>query len=235
MENYIDALSHHGIQGMKWGIWNEETRSRYLGRGSSRSIQKSLNSLEKQSAKEKAQYMSKKISSENARNKSKRAKTDLKYKKAARYADKADRLLKESETHLKNSKAITSSQTKIMESAVLSGKDIAVKQKLIDGRSFSEKLISEGLAGIPSAALATAAIATGVGTYSIAPGIAAGLVSSEVFDYARAKKYYEKGKEFVGYFDGIPYNQTPKTIAGYKYKVRQSPNKTGTATFVIHV
>ena len=26
-------LSHHGIKGMKWGVWNDETRARRLGRG----------------------------------------------------------------------------------------------------------------------------------------------------------------------------------------------------------
>ena len=25
------TLSHHGVDGMKWGVWNEETRQRYKG------------------------------------------------------------------------------------------------------------------------------------------------------------------------------------------------------------
>lgn len=31
MENYTDFLYHHGVQGMKWGVWNDETRARRLG------------------------------------------------------------------------------------------------------------------------------------------------------------------------------------------------------------
>lgn len=28
---YGDVLEHHGTKGQKWGVWNEETRARYLG------------------------------------------------------------------------------------------------------------------------------------------------------------------------------------------------------------
>lgn len=32
-EDLDDVLSHHGIKGMKWGVWNAETRAKYLGSG----------------------------------------------------------------------------------------------------------------------------------------------------------------------------------------------------------
>lgn len=28
---YKDELYHHGVKGMRWGVWNEETKQRYLG------------------------------------------------------------------------------------------------------------------------------------------------------------------------------------------------------------
>ena len=28
---YGGSLTHHGIQGMKWGVWNEDTKARYTG------------------------------------------------------------------------------------------------------------------------------------------------------------------------------------------------------------
>ncbi|MBR3321999.1 MAG: hypothetical protein IKG04_08890 [Exiguobacterium sp.] len=38
-------LAHHGVKGMKWGVWNSETSSRYRD-GSSRSNQRYLNKLD---------------------------------------------------------------------------------------------------------------------------------------------------------------------------------------------
>lgn len=32
--NPATTLKQHGVLGMKWGVWNEETRSRYMGGGS---------------------------------------------------------------------------------------------------------------------------------------------------------------------------------------------------------
>lgn len=32
--NPYTTLQQHGIMGMKWGVWNEETRARYMGTGS---------------------------------------------------------------------------------------------------------------------------------------------------------------------------------------------------------
>ena len=27
----MNELFHHGVKGMKWGVWNEQTRARYSG------------------------------------------------------------------------------------------------------------------------------------------------------------------------------------------------------------
>ena len=36
MDNKTCYLSHHGIMGMKWGVWNDETRARRTGSGKRR-------------------------------------------------------------------------------------------------------------------------------------------------------------------------------------------------------
>ena len=47
------SLEHHGIQGMKWGIWNAETRARYVGvpRRAGKALQKKLSSASDSVAK----------------------------------------------------------------------------------------------------------------------------------------------------------------------------------------
>lgn len=47
MENYRDELYHHGVQGMKWGVWNEETRARRTGRRHERATQQFRKKLKK--------------------------------------------------------------------------------------------------------------------------------------------------------------------------------------------
>lgn len=51
--NYIvirtsdDHLEHHGILGMRWGVWNDETRARYTGEGKMRTDIESDSSVTK--------------------------------------------------------------------------------------------------------------------------------------------------------------------------------------------
>lgn len=42
-------LEHHGIKGMKWGVWNEETRTRYTSGPGHRSITKANKKVDKSS------------------------------------------------------------------------------------------------------------------------------------------------------------------------------------------
>lgn len=50
-----EALIHYGVRGMKWGIWNSETRAKYQG-GTSKEAKKYLKGYDKyQKAKSKAE------------------------------------------------------------------------------------------------------------------------------------------------------------------------------------
>lgn len=53
LEDGEASLEHHGVQGMKWGIWNAETRARYVGvpRRAGKALQKKLSSASESVAK----------------------------------------------------------------------------------------------------------------------------------------------------------------------------------------
>lgn len=52
-EDGSEALAHYGIKGMKWGVWNEETKARY---GESKSVAKSRKRYEKALAQRNRKY-----------------------------------------------------------------------------------------------------------------------------------------------------------------------------------
>lgn len=47
METYKDFIMHVGVKGMKWGVWNEETRGKYLGFGAKRAHKSAVRKAEK--------------------------------------------------------------------------------------------------------------------------------------------------------------------------------------------
>ena len=90
-EDGSDAyLSHHGIKGMKWGVWNEETKARHTGGKfkQKRDLEKAANQQYKKDVqKAKEEYKKAKASSKGIKNRSKHvseynsALFDAKYKR----------------------------------------------------------------------------------------------------------------------------------------------------------
>lgn len=95
-------LEHHGTKGMKWGVWNEETRSKYQGgdssyKGAKKTI-RALNALDKRRAVEFGKgYDARKTSDRYAKKAAKATfkgnalKAGKMQLKAEKYADVADK------------------------------------------------------------------------------------------------------------------------------------------------
>lgn len=71
-EDGSDAyLSHHGVKGMKWGVWNEETKARHTGGKfkQKRDLEKAANQQYKKDVqKAKEEYKKAKASSKGIKN-----------------------------------------------------------------------------------------------------------------------------------------------------------------------
>lgn len=80
-------LEHHGVKGMKWGVWNAETRAKYIG-GSGRKLSKGVKQRSSSASDAVARFAKKKLSElKSSHDEKKKAKAD---ERAAKKQNKQD-------------------------------------------------------------------------------------------------------------------------------------------------
>lgn len=80
-------LAHHGVKGMKWGVWNAETRAKYIG-GSGRKLSKGVKQRSSSASDAVARFAKKKLSElKSSHDEKKKAKAD---ERAAKKKNKQD-------------------------------------------------------------------------------------------------------------------------------------------------
>ena len=193
METYRDSIIHSGVKGMKWGVWNEETRRRRTG-GSPRKFQRELNKMDKQYAKEAAKQMQYTAKANKYLQKGliQRAKGNT--QKADSFLKKFNENANKANDSYNVGKELDKKSWQKMIEAGEAGNLVRTQQVFRDGRSTTQKLLTGGALGT-----------------LVAGGVYLSKYSKDGQRFVAELK------------NGNVVNQTPMTVLGVKYKVKKNP------------
>ena len=148
-EDGSEAIAHYGIQGMKWGVWNSETASRYRGGDSSykgaKKTVRQLNRLDKRRAIEtgKAYDMSNKLV------KIQSAETAARYKgnesRLEKLGQKREAFDRKFKAHSEAAKGITETQNQMLKQVRSDGYSVKLRDVRRSTLTKGEKAVQVAL------------------------------------------------------------------------------------------
>lgn len=162
-EDGSEAIAHHGVKGMKWGVWNSETQSKYQGgdstwRGAKKTARQ-LNALDKRKAIEYGKADSKLKKANAYLVKARKADNRGNSAKGDKFEAKAFAAAHESEKHLKATLGIRAQQDKLSSKLVSQGYTVKTRDvrrsTLTKGEKAAQILLNTAAAAAGSPILYT--------------------------------------------------------------------------------